>query len=71
MRNDYDFSNSKKNPYTKLLKKSVNLKLDEETLSYFQNLADETNISYRNLMFMFLQDCAHKGVKPKISWSGK
>jgi hypothetical protein len=30
MKTEYDFSNSKPNPYTKLLKKEIKIKIDEE-----------------------------------------
>ena len=32
MRKNYDFSKAKKNPYAKLLKKQVTIRLDEQTL---------------------------------------
>jgi hypothetical protein len=34
MKKEYDFSKSKKNPYSKGLKKQVTIRLDAETISY-------------------------------------
>ena len=39
MRDDYDFSKSTKNPYSKKLKKPVTTLLNEDTIEYFKNLA--------------------------------
>jgi len=36
MRSEYNFSNSKKNPYSKKLKKQITIKIDEETIKYFK-----------------------------------
>lgn len=68
MRKEYDFSKAKKNSYSKSLKKQVAIRLDENTIEYFKNLAEETGISYQNLIALFLQDCAVNKKKPKIEW---
>lgn len=68
MRKEYDFSKSKKNPYAKALKKQVTIRLNEETIEYFKSLADETGISYQNLINLFLQDCVDNKKKPNIKW---
>lgn len=36
MRKRYDFSQAKKNPYAKRLKKQVTIRIDEDTLAYFR-----------------------------------
>ena len=41
MRDDYDFSKSTKNPYAKKLKKQVTIRLDEDTIDYFKDLAEK------------------------------
>lgn len=69
MKDEYDFAKGRKNPYAKLLKKQVTIRLDESTIKYFKALAEETGISYQNLINMFLQDCAQNRKKPKIKWS--
>lgn len=44
MRESYDFSKSVKNPYAKRLKKQVTIRLDEETIAYFKEMADTKGI---------------------------
>ncbi len=68
MRDEYDFSNSVKNPYSKYLKQDVTLTLETEVIDYFQKLAQETGISYLNLMNLYLQDCVNSHRKPLIQW---
>ena len=36
MKDEYDFSNSRKNPYAKRLKKQITIKIDEDVLEYFK-----------------------------------
>ena len=68
MKKEYDFSNAKKNPYTKLLKKQVTIRLNDDTLEYFKSLAEETGLSYQNLINLFLQDCVEHKKRPKVKW---
>ena len=69
MKNEYDFSNAKKNPYAKQLKKVVTIRIDEESISYFNQLAEETGMPYQALINLFLKDCAAKKMKPDIHWN--
>ena len=68
MKKEYDFSKSTKNPYTKKLKKQISIRLENDTVEYFKKLASETDISYQNLMNMYLRECAQKNRKPNIRW---
>ena len=68
MKNEYDFSNSIKNPYAKKLKKQITIRLEKETIEYFKKLASETDIPYQKLINLFLRDCAEHKMKPTISW---
>jgi len=68
MRKHYDFSKAKPNPYAKLLKKEVTLKLDEHTVEYFEALSTETGIPYRALINLYLRECAAHRKKPAIQW---
>jgi len=65
MRDDYDFSKSTKNPYAKKLKKQVTIRLDEDTIAYFKDLAEKTDLPYQSLINLYLRDCAqsHKDIK--------
>lgn len=68
MRKHYDFSKARSNPYAKLLKKEVTLKLDERTVDYFEALSNETGIPYRTLINLYLRECAASRKKPAIQW---
>ena len=58
MKEEYDFSKAIKNPYAKKLKKQITINIDEEAIEYFKALANETGISYQNLINYYLIDCA-------------
>lgn len=69
MRENYDFSNPKPNPYAKRLKKQITIRLDESTISYFKNLAEEKGIPYQSLINLYLRDCATSERNLELSWS--
>ncbi|MCP5058503.1 MAG: BrnA antitoxin family protein [bacterium] len=68
MKDNYDFSKGKRNPYAKRLKKQVTIRLDEGTLAYFKDLAEDTGIPYQTLINLFLRDCARAKKKPSMKW---
>ena len=68
MKKSYDFSKAKKNPYAKRLKKSVTIRLDEDALTYFRDLSEETGIPYQTLINLYLKDCAHSQKKLRLTW---
>ena len=68
MRDSYDFSRSKKNPYAKKLKKQITIRLDEDTIAYFKALADQKGIPYQSLINLYLRDCAEHSKDLKIKW---
>jgi len=68
MRKSYDFSNSVKNPYAKRLKKQITIRLDEDTINYFKELAEEQGIPYQSLINLYLRDCATEQKKLEIHW---
>ncbi len=69
MRKKYDFSKSRKNPHTKLLKKQITIRLEEGVIDYFKKLAGETGIPYQNLINLYLKDCATSGRKLTFEWA--
>jgi uncharacterized protein (DUF4415 family) len=71
MRKNYDFSGARKNPYAKRLKKQVTIRLDEDTIEYFKQLAEDTQIPYQTLMNLYLRDCATSGKRLKLDWKPK
>jgi uncharacterized protein (DUF4415 family) len=68
MRKEYDFSPSVKNPYPK---KTISIRIDTDTISYFKKVADETGFPYQNLMNNYLADCASRGLRPSLTWQKK
>ncbi len=69
MRTEYDFSESRKNPYTKQLKRQVTIRLDASAIDYFKRMATEFGIPYQNLINLFLRDCAEQKRRPEIQWT--
>jgi predicted DNA binding CopG/RHH family protein len=68
MREDYDFSEARANPYAKRLKKRVTIRLDEVTITYFKQLAKESGIPYQTLINLYLRDCAASNRRLRMSW---
>ncbi|WP_461255086.1 CopG family antitoxin [Treponema sp. R80B11-R83G3] len=68
MRNEYDFTNAKPNPYIKKLRKQISIRLDIDTIGYFKKKAEETGIAYQNLINLYLTDCAIHSKNINIVW---
>jgi hypothetical protein len=64
MKKTYDFSNAVRNPYAKRLKRQLTIRLDEETIVYFQGLSREMSLPYQTLINMYLRDCAESHMRP-------
>ena len=73
MKKEYDLSKmkSRKNPYASKLKRQVTIRMGDDVISYFKELADETGIPYQSLINLYLRDCVAKSRKPDLSWHGK
>lgn len=68
MRNEYDFSKSRKNPYAKKLKKQITLRLDEEAIEYFKSISQDVGIPYQSLINLYLRECAASNRKLNLQW---
>lgn len=68
MRKEYDFSKSKPNPYAKRLKKQITIRLDEETIDYFKEMAEDKGIPYQSLINLYLRDCAKTHRNLELQW---
>jgi uncharacterized protein (DUF4415 family) len=68
MKDRYDFSKARANPYAKLLKKPVTIRLDTTTVEYFKALADESGIPYQTLINLYLRDCAVNHRRLDLRW---
>ena len=69
MKKEYDFfSDARKNPYADRVKQQITINLNQSTIQYFKDLAEETGLPYQTLINLYLTDCADKKRKPEISW---
>ena len=68
MREQYDFSNAKPNPYAKRLKKQITIRIDESSVEYFKELSEELGVPYQSLINLYLRDCAESRRKLNLNW---
>ena len=70
MKKEYDLSKmkSRKNPYASKLKKSVTMRLSEDVIDYFKDMADSSGIPYQSLINLYLRDCISQHRKIDITW---
>ncbi len=69
MREEYDFSDARKNPYAKKLKKQITINIDEDTIDFFKEMAGNTGIPYQTLINLYLSDCAANKRQFKMTWN--
>ena len=58
MRAEYDFSDARKNPYAKILKRQITINIDNNTIDYFKAQSEQVGIPYQTLINLYLRDCA-------------
>ena len=70
MKAEYDLSKlkSRKNPYATKLKKPVTMRLSEEVVTYFKDMAIEAGVPYQSLINLYLRDCVIQHRKVNIGW---
>jgi hypothetical protein len=68
MRDEYDFSKARKNPYASQLKKPITIRLDEDSVAYFKSISEEVGIPYQSLINLYLRDCATSNRKLNLRW---
>jgi uncharacterized protein (DUF4415 family) len=73
MKAEYDLSKMKarKNPYASKLKKPVTMRLSEDVVLYFKDMAVEAGVPYQSLINLYLRDCVAQHRRVKIAWPGK
>ena len=71
MREHYDFAKMKgrRNPYVKLLKQPVTMRLDRDTVAYFKAMAQDAGLPYQQLINLYLRDCAVHQRKLRMKWT--
>jgi predicted DNA binding CopG/RHH family protein len=68
MKAEYDFSNARKNLYTKKMKKQITINIDSNTIDYFKGQSELSGIPYQTLINLYLSDCAIQKKQLKTSW---
>lgn len=73
MKSEYDLSKmkSRKNPYASKLKRPVTIRLSDDVISYFKEMAEENGVPYQSLISLYLRDCASQHRKIDIQWHVK
>lgn len=73
MKTEYDLSamQSRRNPYAQKLKKPVSMRLSEDVVSYFKNMASAAEMPYQSLINLYLRDCMIQHRKLQIAWPSK
>ena len=71
MKDEYDLSQmkSRPNPYAKQLKKQVTLRMGEDVIAYFKEMATETGLPYQSLINFYLMDCMVSNRKLQMVWA--
>jgi len=69
MRERYDFSDSVPNPYAKRMKQQITIRIDQDTVDYFKNMAEEKGIPYQSLINLYLRDCATQHKRLDLTWT--
>ena len=69
MRAEYDLSKLKgrRNPYAKVLKKQVTIRLGTDVVAYFKSMASQVGVPYQSLINLYLRDCAEH--HRKLTWA--
>ena len=68
MREQYDFSNAKRNLYAKKLKKQITINIDADTVDYFKKQSETSGIPYQTLINLYLADCVNNKRELQLSW---
>ena len=68
MRKSYDFSQARKNPYARKLKKQVSIRLDDAVLDYFKHLGAKTEMPWQTLVNLYLRECASERKELRLQW---
>ncbi|MDR1189645.1 MAG: BrnA antitoxin family protein [Bifidobacteriaceae bacterium] len=69
LRDEYDFTAARANPYSRRLKKQVTIRLDVDTIDYFKAMAGQTGVPYQSLINLYLADCAANERELTLTWA--
>ena len=68
MKAEYDFTNARKNPYAKKLKKQITINIDSDIIEYFKEQSERSGIPYQTLINLYFADCAANKKQLHMSW---
>ncbi len=68
MREEYDFSAARKNPYAKELKRQITINIDGAVIDYFKEQSAASGIPYQSLINLYLRDCVANHRQLQVSW---
>lgn len=68
MREEYNFSNARKNPYIKKEKQQITINLDRDVIDYFKGQSGSSGIPYQTLINLYLSDCVTQKRELQLSW---
>jgi uncharacterized protein (DUF4415 family) len=71
MKKEYDLKKmkSRRNPYAKLLKKQLTIRMGVDVIEYFKEMSTQTGIPYQNLINMYLRECVQTRRKLQMKWA--
>lgn len=69
MKEEYDFSEARKNPYASKLKKQITINIDADTIDYFKTQSEFSGIPYQTLINLYLSECAEQKKQLQITWN--
>lgn len=67
MEKEFDFKNSKPNPYASRMRKPVTMNVDIRVIDYFKKESERTGIPYQNIINMYLLQCVEEGKHIKLA----
>ena len=56
----------RRNPYARLLKKPVTIRLGADVVEYFKAMGNQMEVPYQNLINLYLRDCVQS--RRRIRW---
>ena len=70
MKEEYDLASmrSRPNPYASKLKKQVTIRMSEDIIEYFKEMAEGSGVPYQSLINLYLRDCVSNQRKVDIQW---
>lgn len=68
MREEYDFTNARPNPYAKELKKQAVIVTSPSVVDYFKEQASKVGMPYQTLINLYLDDCVKNKRELKMTW---